>query len=175
MNWDSYFLNICNSVATKSPCLSRNIGAIVVRDKSIISTGFNGPARGIPHCGRDRVLKDNKLEEALCIDFHINGASFADSICPRKLMEFPSGEGMQWCPAQHAEENCISNAARNGVSVLGCTIYLNTIISCKNCFSTLINAGIVEIVCLEDKLYDKYSKFIIDNSSIKIRTFKVED
>ena len=59
--WDNYFHTICESVSTKSPCLSRKIGAILVRDKSIISTGFNGPARGIPHCGHERFMKDSVL------------------------------------------------------------------------------------------------------------------
>ena len=57
-SWDRYFHTICEAVASKSPCLSRHIGAILVRDHSIVSTGFNGPSRGIPHCGHDRVMKD---------------------------------------------------------------------------------------------------------------------
>jgi dCMP deaminase len=144
--WDAYFRNICNAVATKSPCLSRNIGAILVRDKSIISTGYNGPARGIPHC---------------------------TDICPRRKYGYVSGTHMEMCLAQHAEENCISNAARSGVSTVGSTLYMNTYIPCKNCLSTLINAGIVEVVIDEIKFYDKYTQFVVDNSSIKIRLFEI--
>jgi dCMP deaminase len=80
---------------------------------------------------------------------------------------------MELCPAQHAEENCISNAARNGVSVLNSTLYINCILPCKNCFSTLINAGINEIVVDEMASYDNYTRFIIDNSNIVIRSFKL--
>lgn len=163
MNWDNYFLELCNSIASKSPCISRKIGAVLVRDKSIISTGYNGPARGIPHCGYDRYDADKLLR-----DTQVPPRS---DICPRKLLAFPSGEGMQWCTAQHAEENCISNASRNGVSTLGCTLYLNSVVPCKNCFSTLINSGIVEIVCTDAIQYDKYTNFIQSNSSIKVRTF----
>lgn len=171
MNWDSYFLNLCSVIAIKSPCLSRNIGAILVRDKSIISTGYNGPARGVPHCGRARLVASDYNLNA---EFSAKGwPNINYDSCPRKLLGYPSGEGMQWCTAQHAEENCISNAARNGVSTLGCTLYLNTIIPCKNCFSALINAGIVEVVCTELTNYDEYSKFIIVNSNIKIRVFQV--
>ena len=81
---------------------------------------------------------------------------------------------MDLCPAQHAEENAVSNAARNGVSVLGCTLYLNTVIPCKNCFGTLINSGIVEIVVISTEVYDRYTQFLIANSSIKIRKFNLE-
>jgi len=55
--WDTYFHSICIAVASKSPCLSRKIGAILVRDKSIVATGYNGPPRGVPHCGHDRNMK----------------------------------------------------------------------------------------------------------------------
>jgi len=166
--WDSYFLTICKAIASKSPCLSRQIGAILVRDNAIISTGYNGPARGIPHCGRTRLDGgDNELNS----EFSIKGWPNVDydAVCPRKLLSYESGTHMEFCTAQHAEENCISNAARNGVSTLGCTLYLNTLIPCKNCFSTLINAGIVEIVCTDLTQYDKYSEFIISNSNIKVR------
>jgi dCMP deaminase len=80
---------------------------------------------------------------------------------------------MELCPAQHAEENAISNAARLGVSVLGTTLYMNCIVPCKNCFGTLINAGIVEIVVDEVNVYDKHTQYLIDNSSIKIRRFEL--
>jgi dCMP deaminase len=91
--------------------------------------------------------------------------------CPRRVMGYKSGTHMELCPAQHAEENAVSNAARLGVSVLGSTLYMNSVIPCKNCFGTLINAGIVEIVVEEITVYDKLTQFLIDNSNIKIRSF----
>jgi len=60
--WDLYFHSICIAVASKSPCLSRKIGAILVRDHSIVSTGYNGPPRGVPHCGHERFMKDKVLQ-----------------------------------------------------------------------------------------------------------------
>jgi dCMP deaminase len=87
-------------------------------------------------------------------------------------MAYKSGEGMQWCPAQHAEENAVSNAARFGISVLGSTLYMNSIIPCQKCFGTLINAGISEIVVNVCTVYDKHTQFLIDNSPITIRRFK---
>jgi deoxycytidylate deaminase len=80
---------------------------------------------------------------------------------------------MELCPAQHAEINTISNAARLGVSVLGSTLYMNCIIPCKNCFGALINAGIVEIVVDDVEVYDKHTQYLIDNSTIKIRRFEL--
>ncbi len=171
--WDTYFHSICIAVASKSPCLSRKIGAILVRDHSIVATGYNGPARGVPHCGHERFMKDNtiskRFEDILLLE-NIKRRIYNE--CPRKLMGYASGEGMQWCPAQHAEANCISNAARLGVSTLNSILYMNCIIPCKNCFGALINAGIVEIVIDDAKPYDKHTQFIIDNSSISIREFQ---
>ena len=169
--WDKYFLNICTSVASKSPCLSRKIGAILVRDKSIISTGYNGPPRGIPHCGHERWMKDIVLQEE-AENLHPRTLDFYGS-CPRQVLGYTSGTHMELCPAQHAEENVISNAARLGVSVLNSTLYMNSIIPCQKCFGTLINAGIVEIVINNITLYDKYTQFLIDNSYIEIREFEI--
>ena len=171
MTWDQYFHKICEAVASKSPCLSRKIGAILVRDKSVISTGFNGPARGIPHCGHERVMKDKMLHEKIK-EHNLYGNQLKEN-CPRRLFNYESGTHMEMCPAQHAEENAVSNAARLGVSVLGSTLYMNSVIPCKNCFGTLINAGVVEIVVDKTDMYDKYTEFIINNSTIKIRPFNL--
>lgn len=168
--WDSYFHKICETIAYKSPCLSRQIGAILVKDKSIVSTGYNGPSRGIPHCGYDRVMKDKTLSDSIV--YTTKDIRFKDE-CPRRVLGYPSGTHMELCPAQHAEENAISNAARLGVSVLGSTLYMNCVIPCKNCFGTLINSGIVEIVVDDVVVYDKYTQYLIDNSSIKIRRFEL--
>ncbi len=173
MSWDSYFYSICGSVATKSPCLSRKIGAILVRDNSIVSTGYNGPPRGIPHCGRERLLRDDSLRELVDNILMLNPIRRRlDTECPRKVLGYESGTHMELCPAQHAEENVISNAARLGVSTIGTTLYMNSIIPCSKCFGTLINAGIVEIVIEETKTYDKHTQYLLDNSSIKIRSFR---
>ena len=95
------------------------------------------------------------------------------SECPRKILGYDSGTHMELCPAQHAEANCISNAARLGVSTVDTILYMNCIIPCKNCYGALINAGIVEIVVDDAKPYDKHTQFQIDNSNIKIREFKL--
>ena len=169
--WDTYFHNICIAVASKSPCLSRQIGAILVRDHSIIATGYNGPPRGIPHCGEDRLLKDDNISGLL------RGTQLQKSIirttCPRRILNYESGTHLELCPAQHAETNCIANAARMGVNVSNSSLYMNCVISCKNCFGAIINAGIVELIVDDAKVYDQHTQFLIDNSNIKIREFEL--
>lgn len=171
--WDKYFHTICVAVASKSPCLSRHIGAILVRDHSIVATGYNGPARGVPHCGHERFMKDsiisNEFKDILMLD---NIKRRIANECPRRILGYESGTHLELCPAQHAEANCITNAARLGVSVLDTILYMNCVIPCKNCFGKLINAGVAEIVVDDATPYDKHTQFIIDNSSILIREFK---
>jgi dCMP deaminase len=171
--WDTYFHSICVAVASKSPCHSRKIGAILVRDHSIVSTGFNGPSRGIPHCGHERYMKDKTLgDEYTGMSSYVHPNRWRKE-CPRKILGYESGTHMEICPAQHAEENAVSNAARLGVSTIGTTLYMNCIIPCKNCFGTLINAGITDIVVDEVKSYDVHTQYLIDNSNINIRRFEL--
>jgi len=167
MNWDKYFLDICNTVATNSKCFSRKIGAILVRDKSIISTGYNGPPRGIPQCdyrwGDDESLSfwEDKVKEKTAL------------VCPRRAIGFKSGEGLDLCLAAHAETNAIVNAARLGISTNNTTMYMNCPISCKNCLVLIINSGITEIVVTSLDFYDGTSKYIKENSKLIIRLFHV--
>ena len=141
--WDTYFHSICVSVSSKSSCLSRKIGAILVREKVIIATGFNGPPRGYPHC----------------------------ITCIRKEKKFKSGEGLHLCPATHAEGNCIASAARIGSRVSGSTLYLNCIIPCKDCMALIINAGIVEVVVDKIEPYHEMSLLMAKEANLKIREF----
>ena len=146
--WDKYFHGICVAIAAKSPCLSRQIGAMLVRNRRIISTGFNGPAVGYPHC--------------------------EGPTCPRRLKGYKSGEGLHECPAAHAEANCIATAAMNGVSVLGTTLYMNCIIPCKDCAIILVNAGVKEIVVDDITPYHDMSIKILDIGKIGVRRFRHE-
>jgi len=179
MNWDAYFHTVCEAVASKSPCLSRQIGVVLVKDHSIISTGYNGPPRGIPHCGADRIAKDKVLSDIIHEASHDkendlwipSSPLVVNSTCPRRLLGYASGTHMELCHAQHAEENAVSNAARSHANTLNSTLYMNSIIPCSKCFGTLINAGIIEIVVDEATIYDKHTQFLIDNSYIKIREF----
>lgn len=145
--WDRYFNLVCDAIASKSKCLSRQIGVVIVRDHSIVSTGYNGPARGYPHC---------------------------QGTCPRKKKGYKSGEGLIECPAAHAEVNAISNAARLGTCVRGCTMYMNTLeIACKDCMTAIVNSGIAELVTLELIPYHELSLDIARYGKIKLRRFSL--
>lgn len=155
--WDNYFMSIARIVGKNSSCLSRKIGAILVKDKSIIATGYNGAPRGVPHCENR-----NKNKEM---------------ICPRKLQGYKSGEGLHLCIAAHAERNCLIDAARRGVSTLGTVLYCDCMIPCKDCLVEIINAGVYEVVCNLSgsntknigKFYDEMSEYILDNSNLILR------
>lgn len=134
--WDNHWYELCNLLATMSRCKSRQIGAVIVRDKCIVSTGYNGPPRGATHCGE---------------------------VCPRREAGYKSGEGLHLCPSAHAEANAIVNAARLGVSTVGATMYMNCLIPCKTCMGHIINSGINEVVCTTTRAYDSFHIPLIDD------------
>lgn len=170
-NWNNYFLKVCETVASNSKCRSIQRGAILVRDHSIISTGYNGPPRGVPHCGKDRIELDNYLRQKICKTYDNYFPTEDENKCPRQRMGFKSGDGLDYCIAAHAEQNCIVNAARMGVTTLNSTLYTDSEIPCKNCLVLLINAGIKEIFVKDLKLYDPQSEYIIKYSELSIRKF----
>ena len=183
---DEYFLNICKAVGAGSKCLSRQIGAIIVKNNSVISTGYNGPPKGITHC-RDRLLRDDNLLERLrCIGYDIpeeegtiwfryNDGSVSDAIlteCPRYLLGAKSGEMTDICPATHAEVNAI---IQSPVNVGGCSIYMDCPVPCSGCLKIIINAEIKEIVCTSLDFYDNMSKYLLNDSmNLTVRTYDGE-
>jgi dCMP deaminase len=198
-SWDEYWFNMCVTVASNSKCLSRKIGACIVLDNTIISTGYNGPPRKIRRCD-ERWLVDpdmrkyvaDKIDNLDCIDdgkyekfdgiIHKKSRFFEThlkGICPRYLPEmgFGSGEGLEWCVAGHAERNAIVNSAREGLHALkGCKLYMTCGVPCKDCMVEIINAGIDEIITdLRDPFYDKSSKYLLNESGIKVRQFDFID
>ena len=122
-HWDDYFMDITLFVATRSTCLRRHVGAVLVKDKRILATGYNGAPSGIEHC----------LEAG----------------CLREQLGIPSGERHELCRALHAEQNAMIQAALHGVSTKGATLYC-TNLPCVICSKMLINAGIVKVVYQED-------------------------
>jgi dCMP deaminase len=163
IRWDSYFRGLTISIAQNSQCLSRKIGAIIVLDKSIISTGYNGPPRGVPPCD-ERWGKDHSLE----YDFP---EKVRQGKCPRKVMGYESGQGLEYCIAGHGERNALINAARHGIAVKGATMYCNCPIPCTPCLVEIINAGIIEIVVTSLETYDKTSEYLIMQSGIVVRKY----
>lgn len=171
MEWDQWYLDVCNVVSKKSKCLSRKVGSILVRDKAIISQGYNGPPRGVQRCD-DRWFNDEKMLKAAGFESSRFKGEYK-GICPRYVKEFgfKSGEGLQWCVAAHGEENAILNAARMGVTTKGTIMYVNCPIPCKNCLIKIINAGIDEVVVTGVKFYDSSSEYLLKESGLKYRVY----
>ncbi|HHZ16123.1 MAG TPA: cytidine/deoxycytidylate deaminase family protein [Peptococcaceae bacterium] len=117
-SWDDYFMEIAETVATRSTCVRRRVGAILVKDKRILATGYNGVPSGIRHC--------------------------AEMGCLREKLEIPSGERHELCRGLHAEQNAIIQCALHGVSLKGAVLY-STTQPCVLCSKMLINAGIKAI------------------------------
>ena len=167
--WDAYFLNVCETIASKSNCFSRQNGAILVRDKSIIATGYNGPPRDVPHCGKRRFELDHNLRDRMTKT--IDPTIIDTDRCPRRIMGFDSGDGLDYCIAAHAEQNCIANAARLGVNVNHTDLYMNDQVPCKVCLNMLINAGIKTITVTKLECYDDLGPYLINYSKIEVRDF----
>jgi len=170
-SWDQYFLEIAEAVSSNSKCMSRQIGAVLVKDKAIIATGYNGPPRGIPHCNKRHKTDGLFCEEAIQSGSLLPLPSEELTICPRTYLDYKSGEGLHLCPATHAEANCIAQAARSGVSTLDTTMYLTCGIPCKNCLALIINAGVSVVVCTSLVYYDELSEYIFGNSDLLIREY----
>ena len=167
---DEWFYDICQAVAKGSKCLSRQIGTVLVKDNSIISTGYNGPPRGVPHCW-ERYNLDPKLQALLTQDGKTPSDEDIRNICPRYIAGFKSGEGLDWCVAGHSEENALLNAARLGIKTKGCKLYMNCQIPCKNCLIKIINCGIEEIIVTGVGFYDLSSEYLLKQSNLKYRIF----
>lgn len=169
--WDEYYYNICEQVGKNSKCFSRHIGTVLVRDKTIISTGYNGPPRGVQPCDL-RWRTDESLVEAFKEKFGREPIKedFSGK-CPRQAMGFVSGEGLQWCVAGHAERNALIQAAREGICTKHTTLYMSCGIPCTPCLVEIINAGVEEIVVTKMQVYDISAQYLVDNSDLKVRVF----
>lgn len=121
-SWDEYFISIAQLVATRSTCLRRQVGCVLVRDRRILATGYNGVPSGHPHC--------------------------LDIGCLRAQQSIPSGERLDICRAIHAEQNAILQAATFGIAIQGATLYCTTY-PCHQCRKLLINAGIRRVCYAE--------------------------
>lgn len=167
---DKIYYNICKELAKSSRCFSRKIGAIIVKDDSIVASGYNGPPDSLPSCDErwyyDTPLwKKHKENNSEIINLH--------GKCPRQVLGFESGRGLKWCVAVHAEAKCIFNAVLNNVDISNSSLYLNTNIPCKDCLIAIISSGIKYIICEELEYYDTTSKYIIERSKLKIRIFSL--
>ncbi|MBW2565759.1 MAG: cytidine/deoxycytidylate deaminase family protein [Deltaproteobacteria bacterium] len=139
-SWKEYFMDIALLVARRSTCRRRRVGAITVRDKRILATGYNGAPSGLPHC--------------------------LDIGCLREEMEIPSGERHELCRGLHAEQNVIIQAAYHGVSIKGATLYC-TNLPCSICSKMLINAGISDII-YQEGYADSMTEEMLSAAGVKI-------
>ena len=140
-SWDEYFMTIVRDVATRSTCRRRKVGAILVKDKRIIATGYNGGPTGLAHC----------LEIG----------------CLREQLGIPSGQQHELCRGVHAEQNAIIQAARYGVHTDGSVLYCTTQ-PCVQCTKMLLNAGVTEIVFSEG-YPDGLALQLLEESGITVR------
>lgn len=140
-SWDEYFLEMAQLVAKRSTCLRRMVGAVLVREKRILATGYNGAPSGLKHC--------------------------IDIGCLRQKLKIPSGQRHELCRALHAEQNALIQASLHGISVKGATLYATTQ-PCVICAKMLINAGIKEIVITQG-YPDKMAMDFFKQAKVKIR------
>ena len=139
-DWDEYFLAIAALVARRSTCRRRRVGALLVRDRRLLTTGYNGAPSGLRHC--------------------------LDIGCLREEMKIPSGERHELCRGLHAEQNAIIQAALHGVGVNGATLYC-TNHPCIICAKMLINAGVVRLV-IRDGYRDDLARGMFAEAGIEV-------
>ena len=145
-DWDHYFMEIAQVVSKRSTCLRRSVGAVIVKNKQILATGYNGTPKGMPHCG--------------------------EVGCLREQLHVPSGKNHELCRGIHAEQNAVVQAAVHGVSVEGGTLYC-TNQPCVVCTKILINAGIERIV-FKDPYPDKLAEDMLAGSGIQVEVLDAE-
>ena len=174
--WDLYFLRIAKEVAKNSKCLSRQIGSVLVKDKSIVSTGYNGPPRKILPCDSrvTRVMHPDKVSTV-----SIKGVDYEDKVwspgtCPRKLINAPSGERLDLCIAGHSERNALIQAGREGISTKGSELYCYCGPPCKDCMIEILNFGVETVVCLDKPYYDDITEYLIFHGGINIVRYNEE-
>ena len=143
-SYDEYFMKMADLVSKRSTCLRRKVGALLVKEKHILSTGYNGAPKGMKHC--------------------------SEVGCVREKLNVPSGERHELCRGLHAEQNAIIQAAVFGVSIKGSTLYC-TNAPCVVCVKMLINAGVTEIIYSGD-YPDDLAKQMLTESKLKIKRFK---
>jgi dCMP deaminase len=142
-SWEEYFMEIAHLVARRSTCLRRQVGAVMVKGKNILATGYNGTPSGITHC--DRVG------------------------CLRQQLNVPSGERHELCRGLHAEQNAIIQAAKHGSNIAGATLYC-TNSPCIICSKMLINAGIQKII-YQEGYPDILSMEMLEESGVEVMEF----
>ncbi|MGM0599450.1 MAG: deoxycytidylate deaminase [Candidatus Rifleibacteriota bacterium] len=147
-DWDTYFLKITQFVATRSTCLRRQVGAVIVKDRRILATGYNGAPNGVRHCFQ---LPDG---------------------CLRESRNIPSGQRQELCRGLHAEQNAILQAAAFGVSLKDSELYC-THQPCVTCAKMLINAGVKRVVFL-GSYPDELSLELLEEGKVALERIEID-
>ena len=145
-NWDDYFMGIAKVVSLRSNCVKRKVAAVVVKDRRIISTGYNGTPRGVKNCN--------------------------EGGCPRCNGFASSGTKLDECLCSHGEENAITQSAYHGVNIGGSTVY-TTFSPCLLCTKMIINSGIKEVVFNVDYPLGGTALRLLKEAKIKVRKLRV--
>lgn len=189
MEWDKWYHELCVTVAKKSQCLSRKIGSVLVRDRAVVSQGYNGPPKGVQTCDlrwtndsllldeyNKRVKAKGRSDKFLKAVFENDGIykEYFEGKCPRYVPEmgFKSGQGLEWCVAGHAERNSLINAARYGIATDGTILYMDCGMPCTPCLVEIINAGVKEIVVTSFNSYDVSAPYTLKQSDLKMRMYQ---
>jgi dCMP deaminase len=170
LDWDLYFLRLAREVSKNSKCMSRKIGAVLVKDKNVVSTGYNGAAKGVLHCEMRPIEFYNDIEKNYG-GIEIDEGDVVD-ICPRRLFGYKSGKGLHLCQAAHAERNAINQAAKNGISTKGASLYCYCPLPCCPCMIEIINSGIKRLVYLKANDYDIYSRVLLKESKMEYTEYE---
>ncbi len=141
-SWDEYFMSIAAVAASRSNCSRRHVAAVIVKERQIISTGYNGTPKGIKNCD--------------------------EGGCPRCNSDIPSGQGLTECICSHAEENAIVQAAKHGIAIEGAVLY-TTYSPCLLCSKMIINAGLSEVVYQDRYSIDEVSMRLLHEAGVKVR------
>jgi len=141
---DTYFMLMADLVATRSTCLRRQVGAVVVKEKRVLTTGYNGAPKGLRHC--------------------------AEVGCVREQNNIESGTRHELCRGVHAEQNAVIQGAYFGVSIKDASIY-TTNFPCVMCAKILVNAGIIEVI-YKDDYEDPLSKAIMNETKVVVRRYE---
>ena len=147
ISWDEYFMEMAKLAAKRSTCLRRQVGAVIVQDKHVVATGYNGAPKGIPHCAE------------------MGG-------CYREKNNVPSGERHELCRALHAEQNAIIQAATYAQGIDGATIYI-THQPCVICAKMIINAGIRRVI-YQEGYPDPFSLELFGEAGVKLEQYRKE-
>lgn len=181
--WTRKYLKLAKCISEDNDaCYSRTIGSVLVSpDNLIISLGYNGSARKIPHADTKEYLQHlwsileqddfTKLKE-LGINSEVDLIKKYEGCktCPRRILNIPSGQRLDLCPCSHSERNCIFNAARHGISTNNSTMYCHCQIPCSECSIAIIQSGVKKVVCCDfgHPLYSKSSPGLLRMAGVEV-------